>query len=152
MAFYQFKTTQTIPASIDRVWDFITSPKNLKEITPPYMNFEVTSNELPEKIYAGMIISYKVSPFLGLRMLWVTEITQIKEREYFIDEQRVGPYSMWHHQHRIVAIPGGVQMDDIVSYKPPYGIIGAIANTIIIKKQLDEIFKFRKSALEKLFG
>lgn len=152
MAFYQFKASQSIPATKERVWDYISSPKNLKEITPPYMNFEVTSIDLPDKMYAGMLISYKVSPLFGIRMQWVTEITQIKEMEYFVDEQRAGPYAMWHHQHRIIEIPGGVLMDDIVSYKPPFGIIGAFANSIIIRKQLDEIFKFRKTVLEKIFG
>ena len=99
-----------------------------------------------------MIISYKVSPVLGIKMTWVTEITQVKEKEYFVDEQRVGPYSVWHHEHKIEAIEGGVLMTDIVSYKPPFGILGSIANSILIKKQLKEIFDFRTVAMEKMFG
>ncbi len=152
MPLYQLKTTQRIPASLEEVWNFISSPKNLKEITPKYMGFEVTTANLPEKMYPGMIISYKVSPLLGIKMTWVTEITHVKDKAYFVDEQRVGPYSIWHHEHHIELIENGVLMTDIVSYKPPFGFLGAIANTLIIKKNLKEIFDYRTLALEKRFG
>ncbi|NOT35914.1 MAG: SRPBCC family protein [Saprospiraceae bacterium] len=152
MAVYQLIKTQKLPVGIDEVWDFISSPNNLKEITPEYMGFVVTSNSGGEKMYPGMIISYKVSPLLGIKMNWVTEITQVKEKEYFVDEQRIGPYSLWHHQHRIESIEGGVLMTDIVTYKPPMGILGSIANSLFIKTQLEEIFSYRKIALEKRFG
>ena len=152
MGFYQLHKTQKIPATIDQVWDFISSPANLKKITPEYMGFNITSKLLSEKMYPGMIISYKVSPVLGIKMTWVTEITQVKEKEYFVDEQRVGPYSMWHHEHKIEPIEGGVLMTDIVSYQPPFGILGSIANSILIKKQLKEIFDYRVTAVEKMFG
>ncbi len=152
MAFYQLEKTQIIPAGIDEVWSFISSPANLKYITPAYMGFEIINNHIPEKMYPGMIISYKVSPLFGLKMKWVTEITHVKENEYFIDEQRIGPYSMWHHKHKITPTKGGVLMTDIVTYKPPLGFLGALSNKIIIKKRLDEIFNFRESAIEKRFG
>jgi ligand-binding SRPBCC domain-containing protein len=152
MGFYQLHKTQKIPATIDQVWDFISSPANLKKITPEYMGFNITSKLLSEKMYPGMIISYKVSPVLGIKMTWVTEITQVKEKEYFVDEQRVGPYSMWHHEHKIEPIEGGVLMTDIVSYQPPFGILGSIANSILIKNQLKEIFDYRVTAVEKMFG
>lgn len=152
MGFYQLHKTQKIPATIDQVWDFISSPANLKKITPGYMGFNITSKLLSEKMYPGMIISYKVSPVLGIKMTWVTEITQVKEKEYFVDEQRVGPYSMWHHEHKIEPIEGGVLMTDIVSYQPPFGILGSIANSILIKNQLKEIFDYRVTAVEKMFG
>ena len=152
MGFYQLHKTQKIPATIDQVWDFISSPANLKKITPGYMGFNITSKLLGEKMYPGMIISYKVSPVMGIKMTWVTEITQVKEYEYFVDEQRVGPYSIWHHEHKIESIEGGVLMTDIVSYKPPFGILGSIANSVLIKKQLKEIFDFRTVAMEKIFG
>ena len=99
-----------------------------------------------------MIITYKVSPVLGIKMNWVTEITQVKELEYFVDEQRIGPYAMWHHEHKIEAIEGGVLMTDIVSYQPPFGFIGTIANSLFIRKQLRGIFDYRKTAMEKQFG
>lgn len=132
--------------------DFISSPANLKEITPKYMGFDITSNEIPEKMYQGMIISYKVSPLLGIKTTWVTEISQIKDKEYFVDEQRVGPYKLWHHQHIIIPIDGGVLMKDIVSYEPPFGFLGKIANSLIIKNKLKEIFNYRTKAIEKRFG
>lgn len=152
MGFYQLKQSQKIPATIDKVWDFISSPANLKKITPEHMGFDITSELHSQKMYAGMIISYKVSPVLGIKMTWVTEITQVKEKEYFVDEQRIGPYAMWHHEHKIEAIEGGVLMTDIVSYQPPFGFIGAMANRLFIKNQLHRIFEFRTLALEKIFG
>jgi len=152
MGFYQLYRTQKIPATIEQVWDFISSPANLKKITPGYMGFNITSKLLSEKMYPGMIISYKVSPVLGIKMTWVTEITQVKEKEYFVDEQRVGPYLMWHHEHKLEPIEGGVLMIDIVSYKPPFGFFGSIANSVFIKKQLKEIFDFRTVTVENIFG
>jgi len=151
MAFYQFYKTQIINGSIGAVWDFISSPKNLKEITPDYMGFEITSKNLSEKMYPGMIISYTVKPVLGIKMLWVTEITHVEEMKYFVDEQRIGPYSIWHHQHFIEPAGQGVLMTDIVTYSPPLGFLGALANTIFISKQLDSIFNYRENKLEKLF-
>ena len=152
MAFYQLIKEQKINCSIDEIWDFISSPSNLKVITPAYMGFDITSESLPEKMYPGMIISYKVSPLLGIKTTWVTEITHIEDKRYFVDEQRVGPYVLWHHQHLIEEIEKGVLMKDIVSYQPPFGFLGAIANTLIIKNKLKEIFDYRTIAVEKRFG
>ncbi len=151
MAFYQFYHTQSISAPAEEVWDFISSPKNLKDITPDYMGFEITSGNLSEKIYPGMIISYTVKPVLGVRMIWVTEITHIEEGRYFVDEQRIGPYLMWHHQHFIEPTDQGVLMTDIVSYSPPLGFLGVLANNIFIRKQLKAIFNYRENILEKRF-
>lgn len=152
MGFYQLHATQKIPASLSEIWDFISSPANLKKITPAYMGFDITSKLTEEKMYPGMIISYQVKPLLGIRMTWVTEITHVKDNEYFVDEQRVGPYSLWHHEHKIQPIKGGVLMTDIVSYKPPLGILGSVVNKFIIEKQLRNIFNYRKTAIEKIFG
>lgn len=152
MAFYQYTATQKIPASLSQIWDFISAPDNLKEITPPKMGFLVTSNTGSGKMYPGMIITYKVSPLFGIALDWMTEITHVQEQSYFVDEQRIGPYAMWHHQHKIEAIEGGVLMTDIVTYQPPFGFLGAIANILFIKKQLKAIFDFRTIALEKRFG
>jgi ligand-binding SRPBCC domain-containing protein len=151
-AIYQLKTSQKIPATIDQVWDFISSPRNLKKITPAHMGFQIRNEPIADKMYPGMIIAYKVSPLLGIPMDWVTEITHVKEKEYFVDEQRVGPYAFWHHQHKITPIDGGVLMEDIVSYKPPFGFLGSIANSLLIQGQLKSIFDFRLIAVEKEFG
>jgi ligand-binding SRPBCC domain-containing protein len=152
MAFYQLTKTQKLAASIKEVWSFIASPGNLKKITPGDMGFIITSNNGSECMYPGMIITYKGSPLFGIKLTWMTEITNIKEYEYFVDEQRIGPYLMWHHQHKIAPIDGGVLMTDIVTYQPPFGFIGAIANSLIIKNRLQQIFDYRSIALEKRFG
>ena len=152
MAYYQFIQTQKVNASLEDVWDFISSPKNLKEITPDYMGFDITSEGLTEKMYPGMIIGYRVSPLLGIKTTWVTEITQVRDLSYFVDEQRIGPYSIWHHQHFIEPIEGGVLMRDIVTYRPPFGFLGAIMNRLVIQKKLKEIFSYRTEAIEKRYG
>ena len=152
MAIYQFYREQKLPISVEETWDFISSPRNLKEITPDYMGFEVTSEYLEEKMYPGMIISCKVKPVLGIPTLWVTEITKVEDFSFFIDEQRQGPYKMWHHEHRIETIEGGTLMKDLISYIPPMGFLGAIANNLFIEKQIQEIFDYRHQALIKRFG
>jgi ligand-binding SRPBCC domain-containing protein len=152
MAFYQFERQQKINASKQEAWDFLSSPANLKEITPAYMGFDITSKNKGEKMYEGMLISYQVKPLLGIKTEWVTEITHINKGHFFIDEQRMGPYTMWHHQHFIEEIPNGVLMRDIVSYIPPFGFLGAIANKLIIESKLEQIFAFRKVALDKKYG
>lgn len=151
MAFYQFKVTQLIPATKSSVWDYISTPVNLQKITPEYMNFEITS-DVPEKMHPGLIISYRVSPLPFYRTSWLTEITHIHVEDYFVDEQRMGPYRLWHHQHHLKEIKGGTEMTDIVTYIPPLGFLGALANTLFIKAQLQRIFDFRKTAIEKHFG
>jgi ligand-binding SRPBCC domain-containing protein len=152
MPFYQFQKEQIIKASIDEVWDFISSPKNLKKITPLKMGFEIRTPDLPDKIYEGMIISYKVRPLWGIPTNWVTEITHVRDKSYFVDEQRVGPYVLWHHQHIILLLENGVLMKDIVSYKPPFGLLGSIGNTLFIKNKLTEIFAYRTKVLENIFS
>ena len=149
MAFYQFERTQKINASKEEVWDFISSPANLKKITPEYMGFDITSRNVAEKMYTGMVI---VTPIMGIKTKWVTEITHVEEGHFFIDEQRMGPYKMWHHQHFIEEIQNGVLMKDIVSYIPPFGFFGALANRLLIRRKLKQIFTFRKEALEKKYG
>ncbi|MFT5819128.1 MAG: ligand-binding SRPBCC domain-containing protein [Crocinitomix sp.] len=152
MAFYQKQVSQVVNGSLDAVWDFISSPKNLKEITPDYMGFDISSKNTPEKMYPGLVISYKVKPLAGIKTTWVTEITQVSDKKYFVDEQRVGPYKMWHHQHIIEPMENGnVLMRDIISYCPPFGFLGAIANRLLIQNKLNEIFDYRRIALEKRF-
>lgn len=152
MAVYQLYMEQKIPAKMQEVWDFISAPRNLQKITPDYMGFNITSQHLPEKMYPGMIISYKVSPLLNLKMTWVTEITHVEELDYFVDEQRVGPYKMWHHEHKVEPIEGGVLMKDLLSYQPPMGFLGGIANSLVIKNKIHEIFDYRRKALDQIFG
>lgn len=147
---YRIETEQFIPISIDEAWGFFSSPENLKEITPDHMGFNITSKS-NEKMYSGMLITYVVTPLLGIGMRWCTEITHVKDKSYFIDQQRFGPYNMWHHQHHFEEVEGGVMMRDIVNYGVPFGILGQIANSILVKSQLKEIFDFRIKAVEKLW-
>ena len=149
---YQLRFEQKIPTNIENVWNFISDPRNLKKITPSYMGFQITNEPTAEKMYAGMIIAYKVTPLLNIPLQWVTEITHVQEMEYFVDEQRIGPYLLWHHQHRISEIEGGTLMQDIVSYKPPFGPLGILANSLIIEGQLKSIFEYRFQAVVREFG
>lgn len=149
---YQLKTEQDLPITLEEAWDFLSSPRNLKRITPDYMGFDITTKHLADKMYPGMIISYIVTPVLGIPTPWVTEITHVEDKKYFVDEQRHGPYAIWHHEHRLEEIEGGVRMTDLLSYKPPFGVLGKIANSLFISKKVNEIFKYREQALIEIFG
>jgi ligand-binding SRPBCC domain-containing protein len=150
---YLLKTEQAIPISLNEAWDFFSSPLNLAKITPGEMNFVITSNyNADSKVYPGMIITYTITPILGIKMNWMTEITHVKEGEYFVDEQRFGPYALWHHQHHFKKFEGGVLMTDILNYAIPYGRIGRLANTVSIGKQIKKIFAYRQKAIEEIFG
>jgi ligand-binding SRPBCC domain-containing protein len=152
MSIYLLERTQVLPVSLEKAWEFFSSPFNLKEITPTDMKFEVTSESAREKMYPGMIITYKVRPVLSIPVTWVTEITQVREPFYFVDEQRFGPYEMWHHQHFFKETDKGVEMRDVVHYKVPLGFLGDVANSVFVRARLEEIFDFRYKKLEELFG
>jgi ligand-binding SRPBCC domain-containing protein len=149
---YSIKTVQNLPISLEQAWDFFSKPDNLKNITPSNLGFNILSKHHGGTMYAGQIIEYKVSPVLGIPLYWMTEITHVADHQYFVDEQRFGPYSMWHHQHHFKAIEGGVEMTDIVHYKLPLWFLGDIANTIMVRSQLRQIFSFRFQKAEELFG
>jgi len=149
---YSLKTVQNIPISLDAAWDFFSSPANLKEITPSNLGFQIVSKYHGEKMYPGQIIEYIVKPILGIPLYWMTEITHVEDKKYFVDEQRFGPYTMWHHQHHFRAVDGGVEMTDIVHYKLPLWILGDFANTIMVKNQLKGIFDYRFEAVKQRFG
>lgn len=140
---------------VDRqtMWDFIRNPHNLAKITPAKMGFQVLTENLPDVMYPGMMIAYRVSPVLGIPLNWVTEITHVKTLEYFVDEQRSGPYAIWHHEHRLIELPDGtLRMEDLLSYQPPLGWIGRIANAWFIKKQVEQIFVHREKVLNEYFN
>lgn len=148
---YTLQTEQQLPVPLAEAWDFFSSPKNLAEITPPHMGFNITST-VDAKAYAGQIITYKVGILPFVKSSWVTEITQVKEQQFFIDEQRFGPYSMWHHEHWFEAVDENTTlMKDKISYKIPFGILGHLAQSLFIKKQLNTIFSYRYDTLNKLF-
>ncbi|NJB70173.1 ligand-binding SRPBCC domain-containing protein [Saonia flava] len=151
MKLYQLKASQALPITIDRAWKFISNPKNLKIITPDHMGFNIISG-MERPMFPGQIIQYKVSPFKGYTTKWVTEITHVKEGTYFVDEQRFGPYALWHHKHFLNPVEGGTLMEDVIDYKIPFGIIGQLAHPLLVKKQLLEIFNYREQKLQALFG
>ncbi|MCB0760325.1 MAG: SRPBCC family protein [Flavobacteriales bacterium] len=152
MAFYQYKHEQFLPTDVDTLWDFISSPRNLKDITPPHMKFEILSSFVPQKMYPGMMIEYIICPVAHVPVRWVTEITHVRNRSYFVDEQRIGPYKIWHHEHIIEQVEGGVVMHDIVSYSPPFGVFGRLANAFFIKNKVAEIFAYRETVLSTIFA
>ena len=151
MAVYSIKTVQQLPVPLSQAWEFFSNPANLQKITPANMGFKTISVHRGEKMYAGQIIEYTIKPVLGINLYWMTEITQVQDQEYFIDEQRFGPYRLWHHQHHFRSIEGGVEMTDIVHYSLPFGILGRIANSIV-KKKLIQIFSYRFEKTNELFG
>jgi ligand-binding SRPBCC domain-containing protein len=116
------------------------------------MRFEVLSRDLGDRIYAGQVIEYRVSPLPWLRVYWMTEIVQVKQGVYFIDEQRRGPYSLWHHQHHFRSTAAGIEMTDIVHYEIPYGFIGGWANTLFVRRRLEQLFSYRYKRIEELLG
>jgi ligand-binding SRPBCC domain-containing protein len=149
---YSLKTIQQLPITLEQAWDFFSSPANLKEITPDNLGFKIISQHHGDKMYAGQVIEYTVSPVLGIPMYWMTEITHVEDKKYFVDEQRFGPYSMWHHQHHFKANANGVEMTDIVHYKLPFWFLGDIANMLFVNQQLKTIFDYRFKIVEKKFG
>ena len=151
MKLYQLHSTQTLPIIQDEAWAFLSNPENLKVITPDHIGFHIL-NGADRDMFPGQIIQYTVVPFAGITTKWVTEITHVKEGEYFVDEQRFGPYALWHHKHFIRPVPGGVEMEDIIDYKLPFGILGQIVHPILVKKQLEKIFAYREMKLEEIFG
>lgn len=142
---------QRLSIPLRTAWDFFSDPRNLRDITPPALGFQVTSTPA-EKMYPGMIICYQITPLWGLSRQWITEITHVAEPQLFVDEQRFGPYRFWHHQHLFREIAGGVEMEDRVHYMLPFGWLGHLAAARLVKRELQKIFDFRREALAKKFG
>ncbi|WP_026464619.1 SRPBCC family protein [Adhaeribacter aquaticus] len=152
MSFYTLERIQRLPINLETAWDFFSSPHNLNRITPPEMSMEVISYSGSAQMYEGQIITYNISPFLNLKLFWMTEITHVKEKQYFVDEQRFGPYSFWHHTHFFKEVEGGVEMRDQVHYKLPFGFLGQLVHALLVKKKLNKIFDYRYKVLDQEFG
>lgn len=150
---HQLRFTQVLHTDIRTLWDFMSSPTNLSMITPSSLSFKILTDKTGlGPMYAGQIIEYYLQPLWGIKMYWVTEITNVKEPEFFVDEQRFGPYRFWHHKHYLKEVENGVEMQDVLHYKIPYGFIGTIANTLFVRKKIEEVFEFRRKKLEELFN
>lgn len=152
MSYTQIIREQLVKTNIDDLWGFISSPNNLEKITPNYMHFDITSNNKDQAMYPGMIIAYRVTPLFNLPLKWITEITHVKEKEFFVDEQRIGPYKMWHHEHIFKIKENGVLMTDIITYIPPFGLLGKLANYLFIKKKVIRIFDYRNKIINQIFN
>ncbi|MGZ3844800.1 MAG: SRPBCC family protein [Flavisolibacter sp.] len=148
---HQLKSVQRLPVSLLEAWSFFSDANNLLTITPPFLNLKVTNEVFGDKVYPGQIIRYKVKPVAGIGVSWMTEITHLEEERFFVDEQRKGPYKLWHHQHHFKAIDGGTEMTDIVHYAIPFSFIGEAFHPLV-KKKLMEIFSYRFNKVNELFG
>lgn len=147
---YQLTRKQLVKTDMETCWKFFSSPGNLSVITPDYMRFHVLTS-VPDNMYEGLMIAYKVSPVLGIPLNWITEIKYVHEHRFFVDEQRRGPYLLWHHEHHFEETEEGVWMTDIVSYRLPLGILGKLAHALFVRKQLEGIFDYRYRKVEELF-
>lgn len=150
MKIYTLHHRQKLPIPLEEAWSFFSDPKNLKTITPDYMGFDIISGG-DRPMFPGQIIQYVVTPIAGIKTSWVTEITHVKDQEYFVDEQRFGPYALWHHKHFLKEIPGGVEMEDIIDYKLPFGVLGEVVHPFLVAPKLKEIFNYRKQKLYEIF-
>lgn len=148
---FRLERIQRLPLDLSECWSFFSSPMNLPKITPPWLGFDVDPIERPQ-MYPGMMLKYYVTPLAGIRMRWVTEITYVDEPFYFVDEQRLGPYRMWHHEHHFRAIEQGVEMKDIVHYAVPLGPLGGVINRLMVARRVNEIFDYRVRTLTQIFG
>ena len=149
MKVYRLSRTQKIPLSLEDAWSYFSSPKNLQEITPDDLKFRILTDILEDKMYSGQIINYIVTPLLNIPMRWTTEIKHVEEGVYFVDEQRFGPYALWHHKHFFKAVDGGVELMDIVDYALPLGPLGRFAHWLFVRRQLESIFRYRSQKLEQ---
>jgi ligand-binding SRPBCC domain-containing protein len=149
---HQLKSVQRIPASIEEIWTFFSDAHNLSVITPSSIRFQITRDVFGEEVYAGQVITYTVRPLFGIPLSWMTEITHVDKHKFFADDQRKGPYSLWHHQHHFKPIEGGVEMTDLVHYGLPFGWLGGLANGLVVRKKLEEIFTYRYEKIVEHFG
>lgn len=151
MKIYRLTRKQILPISLEAAWDFFSSPANLPKITPKHMGFKMMYMSGGQKMYPGQIIQYIVHGLPGIPMDWITEITHVQEPNYFVDEQRFGPYALWHHQHHFKEVAGGVEMIDEVNYAIPLGLLGRMANWLFVEREVNRIFDHRYQALASFF-
>lgn len=150
MKLHRIHQTQVLPIGGETAWDFFSDPGNLADITPDWMRFRITS-EVPDQMYAGLIITYRLGILPGFSIRWVTEITHLDPGRMFVDEQRSGPYRFWHHQHVLRGVAEGTLVEDIVHYALPLGWLGTLAHRLFVRRRLHEIFRFRARVLDERF-
>lgn len=152
MPIHTLHKKQTIRASREAAWEFFSNPRNLAKITPPGMGFNILTKGLPARIYAGLMIEYRVTPLLGIPLTWLTEITHVRDGVYFVDEQRCGPYALWHHAHWFHDLgEGRIELEDRVTYQLPLQPFGDLVHPLLVQPQLERIFAFREKAVGEFF-
>jgi len=149
---YTLRRLQAFPITVEEAWHFFSQPKNLDVLTPASLNLKFTNELFGAEMYPGQIITYNVKPLFGIPLFWMTEITHVAKPFFFVDEQRRGPYALWHHEHHFKQINGGVEMTDLLHYALPFGLLGRIVHRLFVKKQLERIFEYRFQKAEALFG
>lgn len=152
MKTFTYSTEQILSTDIDTAWNFFSSAKNLSVITPPELGFKILTNLDGKDISEGMLIDYTVKPLFGIKLKWKTEIIKVNKPKSFVDRQLKGPYKMWQHSHTFSQIKEGILIHDEVKYQIPYGIFGEIANWLIVKRKIENIFSFRRETLVKIFN
>lgn len=148
---YRLYNQQFVPISKEAAWRFFSTPQNLQKITPDELDFSITSPD-EGKVYLGQIITYTIRLNKVFKMNWVTEITSLIHENCFVDEQRFGPYKMWHHRHTFEEVDGGVLITDVVHFKIPFSLIAPLAYRLFVKQNLKRIFSYRTEKLEELIG
>lgn len=152
MKLYTLKRTQILPITLEQAWAFFATPNNLAQITPAHLRFNIRHTSGGSAMYPGQMISYRLYPFPFWGVNWVTEITHVQEPRYFVDEQRFGPYALWHHEHHFRETANGVEMVDELAYAIPYGIVGRLAHAWFVKRMLNRIFDYRYNVLQHHFN
>ncbi|HEY3406508.1 MAG TPA: SRPBCC family protein [Ohtaekwangia sp.] len=151
MKIYSLSRKQVLPISLEQAWKFFSAPENLLKITPNNMGFHILYSSGGDTLYAGKIIIYRIRVLPFYTTTWVTEISHVQEPHYFVDDQRSGPYALWHHQHHFKKVDAGVEMTDEINYAIPFGFIGRLANWLFVGRQVNAIFNYRFRILETHF-
>lgn len=146
------KWEQVLPQPQEVIWDFFSRPDNLRELTPGEVGFEMLSNLDGQPMYPGMLVEHRIRPIAGIPLYWMTEIVQVVQGQYFIDEQRFGPYAFWYHQHHFTAHPQGTLMTDHLHYRVGWGPLGTLANVFLVERMVEKIFSYRQKALADYFA
>ena len=143
MKIYQLFRRQVLKLTLQEAWDFFSSPYNLNTITPDFFHVTVTS-KVPEKIYAGLMISYRMKAVFGIPMAWLSEVSHCEEPKRFVYQQRIGPFKFWSHEVCLTEQDQGIILEDIMFYAMPLGWLGEFINSVLIANKLEQIFDTRR--------
>ncbi|MEO5825983.1 MAG: SRPBCC family protein [Gemmatimonadales bacterium] len=146
---YTLMRTTVLPADLQEVFDVFKNPRNLEAFTPSWLGFRILSTS-DEIVREGTRIRYRLS-LAGFPISWESRITEYAELSHFADEQLSGPYKSWYHRHTFRAVPGGVEMTDVVEYALPFGGLGRLVHWLVVRHQLRAIFDYRTNVMTDMF-